>query len=96
MADWGRAGNMLMRGLLFFIQVLDGFENTQDNVSGKLIELFEQEGFAKVAERQSLPTIFGTMVSTVRLRTAKVKVGGRRNSSAAGNDGAVSDAATFL
>ncbi|MCH8239880.1 MAG: class I SAM-dependent methyltransferase [Proteobacteria bacterium] len=60
-ADWGRAGNKLMRGLFFFIQVLDGFETTQDNVSGKLIELFEQEGFAKVAERQSFPTIFGTM-----------------------------------
>lgn len=60
-ADWGRAGNMLMRGLFFSIQVLDGFENTQDNVWGRLIELFEQEGFAKVAERQRFPTIFGTM-----------------------------------
>ena len=60
-ADWGRAGNMLMRGLFFSIQVLDGFENTQDNVSRKLIDLFEQEGFSKVVERQSFHTIFGTM-----------------------------------
>ena len=61
-ADWGRASNLLMRGLFFPVQLIDGFKNTQDNVSGKLVELFEQAGFANVAEQQSFNTIFGTMV----------------------------------
>lgn len=60
-ADWGRATNTLMRGLFLSIQLLDGFENTQDNVSGKLIELFEKVGFAEVSQRQTFSTIYGTM-----------------------------------
>ncbi len=43
------------------IQLLDGFENTQDNVSGWLIEVFKHAGFNDVAEQQSLSTIFGTL-----------------------------------
>lgn len=60
-ADWGRADNILMRGLFLFIQLLDGFNNTQDNVSGKLGTLFEQAGFRDVTQRQTFGTIFGTM-----------------------------------
>ena len=60
-ADWGRAANALMRGLFLFVQLLDGFENTRDNVSGKLVTLFEQAGFVDVAQRQTFGTIFGTM-----------------------------------
>lgn len=60
-ADWGRATNALMRGLFLFIQLLDGFENTQDNVSGKLITLFEKAGFVEVSQRQTFGTIYGTM-----------------------------------
>ena len=60
-ADWGRATNTLMRGLFLFIQLLDGFENTQDNVSGKLITLFENAGFVEVSQRQAFDTIYGTM-----------------------------------
>jgi len=61
-ADWGPATNTLMRGLFFFIQLLDGFENTQDNVSGKLITLFEEAGFIEAAQRKTFSTAFGTMV----------------------------------
>ena len=60
-ADWGRPSNLVMRGLFFMIQLLDGFENTQDNVSGRLPEVFEQAGFKDVAEQQSFSTIFGTL-----------------------------------
>ncbi len=60
-ADWGRAVNVLMRGLFLSIQLLDGFKNTQDNVLGKLIELFEQAGFLQVSQRQTYSTIYGTM-----------------------------------
>ena len=60
-ADWGAPGNALMRGLFLSIQILDGFANTQDNVSGRLIELFRQAGFADVAQRQTFSTMYGTM-----------------------------------
>lgn len=60
-ADWGYPTNALMRGLFLSIQLLDGFKNTQDNVSGKLIELFKQAGFAEVAQRKTFSTIYGTM-----------------------------------
>ncbi len=60
-ADWGRAANVAMRALFLFVQLLDGFSNTQDNVSGKLTELFENGGFAEVAEEETFSTIFGTM-----------------------------------
>lgn len=60
-ADWGRSTSALMRGLFLFVQLLDGFRNTQDNVSGKLIPLFEQAGFVDVTQRQTFRTIYGTM-----------------------------------
>lgn len=60
-ADWGRASTPLMRVLFLSIQALDGFENTQDNVAGKLVELFEQAGFIQVAQRQTFNTLYGTM-----------------------------------
>ena len=60
-ADWGRADNALMRGLFLFVQLLDGFRNTQDNVSGRLITLFEQAGFVEVTQRETFSTIYGTM-----------------------------------
>ena len=52
-ADWGKATNIVTRGLFVSIQLLDGFKNTQDNVTGKLIELFEHAGFVEVSQRQT-------------------------------------------
>lgn len=69
-ADWGHPANALMRGLFLSVQLLDGFANTQDNVSGKLIELFEQAGFAEVAQRQTFSTIYGTLVLYGATRSA--------------------------
>lgn len=60
-ADWGCASNALMRMLFLSIQLLDGFKNTQDNVTGKLTTLFEQAGFIEVTQRQTFSTIYGTM-----------------------------------
>lgn len=60
-ADWGRAANPLMRGLFSLVQVLDGFENTRDNVAGRLVELFEDGGFLQVAQGQTFATVFGTL-----------------------------------
>ena len=60
-ADWGRSRNTLMRALFLVVQLLDGFDNTRDNVSGKLITLFEQAGFVEVSQRKTFSTIYGTM-----------------------------------
>ena len=60
-ADWGKASNVLMRGLFYLIQVLDGFPNTQGNIEGRLIELFELAGFQEVKQTTSFNTLFGTM-----------------------------------
>ena len=51
----------MMRLLFYLIQLLDGFENTQPNVDGKLIEVFEQAEFSAVTCEEHFNTIFGTM-----------------------------------
>lgn len=60
-ADWGCPANGVMRGLFLMIQCLDGFETTRDNAAGRLVSLFEDVGFADVAQRQTFSTIFGTL-----------------------------------
>jgi ubiquinone/menaquinone biosynthesis C-methylase UbiE len=60
-ADWGKAENVVMRALFVSIQLLDGFRNTRDNVTGKLVELFEGAGFVEVARKRTFSTLFGTM-----------------------------------
>lgn len=61
-ADWGAPGRALMRGLFrLSIQLLDGYRNTQDNVEGRLIELFTSTGFSDVVQRQGFATVFGTL-----------------------------------
>jgi SAM-dependent methyltransferase len=60
-ADWGRASGALMRAAFFAIQLLDGFENTQGNVEGRLVELFREAGFSDVSEQRTFATVFGTL-----------------------------------
>jgi len=60
-ADWGRSSNIVMRGLFLFVQLLDGFKNTNDNVAGKLVTIFDQAGFVDIKETKTFSTIFGTM-----------------------------------
>ena len=60
-ADWGRPQGLLMRGLFVSIQLLDGFENTRDNVAGRLVPMFEQAGFVEVTTTQAFNTMFGTL-----------------------------------
>jgi ubiquinone/menaquinone biosynthesis C-methylase UbiE len=59
--DWGRAENRMMRSLFYMVQLVDGFATTRDNVSGRLITLFEQAGFSGVRQLQSFNTLFGTL-----------------------------------
>jgi SAM-dependent methyltransferase len=60
-ADWGRSTNALMRALFVFIQLLDGIENTQPNVTGKLPTLFRAAGFINVRQTGTFSTALGTM-----------------------------------
>lgn len=60
-ADWGRAANPLMRVAYFAIQLLDGFENTADNVSGLLPEMMQAAGFTQVSETRRFSTMWGTL-----------------------------------
>jgi ubiquinone/menaquinone biosynthesis C-methylase UbiE len=60
-ADWGKPTNMIMRFLFYFIQMLDGFNTTSDNVKGLLPALFRQCGFDSVEVCKNFSTIFGTI-----------------------------------
>lgn len=60
-ADWGRAANPLMRAAYYAIQLLDGFDNTADNVKGLLPELMRDAGFTGVAEPRRFSTMWGTL-----------------------------------
>lgn len=62
-SDWGRPSNSLMRGLFYFVQLLDGFATTDDNVRGRLVEYIEQSGARQYQEH----TTFNTMLGTLRL-----------------------------
>ena len=60
-ADWGRAQNVVMRGLFALVQLLDGFETTAENVAGRIPDIITQVRFTEVQERQRLSTILGTL-----------------------------------
>jgi ubiquinone/menaquinone biosynthesis C-methylase UbiE len=60
-ADWGKPRNILMSTLFCLVRLLDGFENTRENVEGMIPELFLGGGFENVEARDNVATIFGTM-----------------------------------
>jgi SAM-dependent methyltransferase len=59
--DWGRPSTVLHRVGFLGIQLVDGFENTQDHVAGNLVGLVRAAGFADVEKTGSLDTIWGTL-----------------------------------
>ncbi|MGB7070654.1 MAG: methyltransferase domain-containing protein [Pyrinomonadaceae bacterium] len=60
-ADWGLPANRYMKLSSLFIQLLDGFETTEDSFAGKLPVLLTEAGFEKVEETRSFNTLFGTI-----------------------------------
>lgn len=58
--DWGKPKNKTMRVAFYFVQVLDGFKTTNDNVKGLLPTFMEQVGFIGVAEIGFINTKIGT------------------------------------
>lgn len=71
-ADWGRASNWFMRALFVPVQLLDGFANTRDNVSGRLPAIFEDAGFADVRQSDTFVTVFGTLALYRAVKPAAV------------------------
>jgi ubiquinone/menaquinone biosynthesis C-methylase UbiE len=60
-ADWGKPSSLLMRSLFLVIQLLDGFDTTQDSVTGLLPQLMADAGFVDVTCTSSFSTVFGTI-----------------------------------
>ncbi len=60
-ADWGEPGNPLMRALSKGIEVLDGREQTADNLAGRLPSMVASAGFADVRQGPSFQTPFGVL-----------------------------------
>lgn len=58
-ADWGEARSLLMRAAFLSVQILDGFANTRDHVSGRLPEFLKDAGFEKVEEIHRERTVYG-------------------------------------
>lgn len=59
-ADWGKASNKLMRFTFGFVQLLDGFKTTNDNVKGLMPTFIKNADFLNVATTKSINTIIGT------------------------------------
>ncbi|NOS94169.1 MAG: class I SAM-dependent methyltransferase [Cyclobacteriaceae bacterium] len=62
-ADFGRPANALQRLGFYSVQLLDGFETTNDSVKDLLPGAIKESDFSEVEEKK----IFKTLVGTVRL-----------------------------
>ena len=60
-ADWGTPTNILMRTAFLTVQMLDGFETTDDNVRGRLPKMIEEAGLTEVRQTAAINTPLGTM-----------------------------------
>ena len=65
LADWGRPQNLLMRVAFFPVRLLDGMENTRDNVQGELTPLVRAAGFSRADKLSDFATPLGT-ISLIR------------------------------
>ncbi len=60
-ADWGEPADPVMAAAFLSIRLLDGFENTAENVHGELPRIFEEAGLQKAEQAGRIRTIFGTL-----------------------------------
>lgn len=58
--DWGKAKSKLMRIVFYFVQLLDGFKTTNDNVNGLMPWYISEAGFLQVKEVDFINTKIGT------------------------------------
>lgn len=57
--DWGKPKSRLMRIPFYAIQLLDGFETTDDSVKGRLPEFMAGSGFIDIEETSHINTAVG-------------------------------------
>ncbi len=60
-ADWGKPNNILMRTVFLTVQMLDGFETTDDSVHGRLAKMIGEAGLTDVRQTAAINTPLGTM-----------------------------------
>lgn len=60
-ADWGKPANWMMRIVFYSVQALDGYDNTSDNVEGRLPEFMREVGLSDVSETHREATVLGTL-----------------------------------
>lgn len=60
-ADWGPPSNAWLGSAFALVRLIDGFENTRDNVEGRLGSIFAEAGFVEVTQTGSLSTALGTI-----------------------------------
>lgn len=60
-ADWGQPSGALMRLLFYTVQLLDGFPNTVDHVTGRLPDFFRAAGMQDVSLLGEFRTVYGTL-----------------------------------
>ena len=60
-ADWGKPSSLVQRVLFVIVQLLDGFETTQDSVENALPKLIKDSGFIQVDNKIYFPTLLGTI-----------------------------------
>ena len=60
-ADWGKPSDPVMAVAFLGIRLLDGFDNTADNVHGELPRIFKDAGLDAAEETNRLRTPLGTM-----------------------------------
>lgn len=60
-ADWGKPNHFGMRIAFYFVQFLDGFKTTTDNVKGLIPEYLKNAQFKNIETSTSFNTIFGTL-----------------------------------
>ena len=60
-ADWGPPSDPAMAVAFLGIRLLDGFENTAENVHGELPRIFEDAGLVRAEQTDRLRTVFGTL-----------------------------------
>ena len=70
-ADWGRPQDPLMRMMFLNVQLLDGFRNTNSNVSGKLPEFLRDAGLKRVSVLDRMRTPLGTIEIVSGIRPTK-------------------------
>jgi ubiquinone/menaquinone biosynthesis C-methylase UbiE len=60
-ADWGKPSDPVMAAAILGIRLLDGFDNTADNVHGDLPRIFEDAGLEDAKQTDRLRTPLGTL-----------------------------------